>query len=78
MKILTLSPNWRISFDNQQWIVQRRQTSKGKNKWASVSFVGSTKQVLLYVLKRDRVVINKAGQKTLDALPATFIEWRDA
>jgi len=75
---LPLSSDWRVSSDEQQWIVQKKQDGNiGKPRWAATSYVGSTKEVLLMCLKKDGAVISKAGQKKLDALPDTFLGWRD-
>ena len=70
--ILTLSPRWRIVADDLQWIVQKYNSPK----WRAISFVGSNKVVLRRVLAEERADIGPEGQAALDALPATFKEWK--
>lgn len=76
---LQLSPNWRLASDGLQWIVQRRYPLRnGIEKWNSVSFVGSTKLILIRVLREKYAQIDSGGERVMDALPETFKAWREA
>ena len=39
--IIRINPDWRIASDPQQWIVQRRRTVKGQERWHNVSYHGT-------------------------------------
>ncbi len=73
---------WRLSYDRQQWVVQRRtkktrvsHTEGGSiadSGWRGVSFIGSEKRVLRRVLREKAVILTVEAQARLDALPETF------
>ena len=44
-------------------------------KWRSISFVASTKVVLMRVLEEDGAEITPEARADLDHLPETFREW---
>jgi hypothetical protein len=68
---------WRLAYDKQQWIIQRRAGSPRPGKgsavrdtgWKAVSFVGSEKRVLRRVLREAGVGLTAEAQARLDALP---------
>ena len=73
---------WRLAYDRQQWVVQRR-TKKARvshteggsiadSGWRGVSFIGSEKRVLRRVLREKAVILTVEAQARLDALPLTF------
>ncbi len=73
---------WRLAYDRQQWVVQRR-TKKARvshteggsiadSGWRGVSFIGSEKRVLRRVLREKAVILTVEAQARLDALPETF------
>ncbi len=73
---------WRLAYDRQQWVVQRRQQNpsvrrfKGhgirESGWRGVSFVGGKKATLRRVLGEKGVVLTPEAQARLDALPDNF------
>ncbi len=73
---------WRLAYDRQQWVLQRR-TGKPRVRrlegyavadsgWRGVSFIGSEKRVLRRVLREKAVILTVEAQARLDALPETF------
>ena len=81
--ILDAEGRWRLAFDRQQWIVQRRagepcrrgldSAAMRRTGWRAVSFVGSTKTTLRRVLGEKGVVLTAEAQARLDALPERFM-----
>ena len=69
-----ISGKWALAGDRLQWIVQRQYLSKGQIKWHSVSFVASTKDVLVRCL-REKGCPPADAERLLTDLPATFEEW---
>ncbi len=76
---------WRLAYDSQQWVVQRR-TKKARvshieggsiadSGWRGVSFIGSTKATLRRVLGEKGVVLTPEAQARLDALPERFLDF---
>ena len=76
---------WRLAYDRQQWVVQRR-TQKARashieghavadSGWRGVSFIGSEKRVLRRVLGEKRVILTAEAQARLDALPDMFMDF---
>ncbi len=73
---------WRLAYDAQQWVIQRRtkkprvsHTEGGSiadSGWRGVSFVGGKKATLVRVLGEKGVVLTAEAQARLDALPETF------
>jgi len=66
-----ISEKFAIGYDNAQWTVH--QGKRGKRR--TVSFIGSTKRVLIDVLREKGCVPTTEGQAALDALPDTFREF---
>jgi len=69
---------WRLAYDGQQWVVQRRvgkprparsnSAAGATTGWKAVSFVGGTKTTLRRVL-RDAGVVLTAQAETAARLP---------
>ncbi len=76
---------WRLAFDRQQWVVQRRagtpcqrgsdSAAMRRTGWKAVSFIGSEKRVLRRVLGEKGVVLTPEAQARLDALPEQFLNF---
>ncbi len=74
---------WRLAYDAQQWIVQRRdgpprpsEAPAGRNSgYRAASFVGSSKRVLRRVLGEAGVALTPEAQARLDALPEQFLDF---
>lgn len=61
---------WALACDGLQWILQRR---KG-DQWRPVSFVRSTKEIVIRCM-RDKETPPHIAKQLLDGLPDTFDEW---
>ena len=80
---LDADARWRLAYDSQQWIVQRKVGSPRPGKgaavrdtgWKGVSFVGSTKRILRRVLRESGVVLTPEALARLDALPERFLDF---
>ncbi len=81
--ILDAEARWRLAYDRQQWVVQRRRRAPRRSEragiadsgWRGVSFIGSTRATLRRVLGEKRVVLTVEAQARLDALPERFIDF---
>ncbi len=80
---------WRLSYDSQQWVVQRRsgkaraagleaRPSRDSGWEGGASFIGSEKRILRRVLGEKGVVLTAEAQARLDALPEQFLEFTAA
>jgi len=68
---LRLSDLWALGYDDLQWIVMHYRPPR----WRSISFVASTKVVLMRVLEETGAKITPEAQTALDHLPDTFKEF---
>ena len=83
--ILDEKARWRLAYDQNQWILQRRKgaarPSKGSgirdSGWRGVSFVGSEKCILYRCLREKGVALTPAALAALERFPDTFREWLD-
>ncbi len=76
---------WRLAFDAQQWIIQRRvgkplpgrsDSSAGATSgWKAVSFVGGTKTTLERLFREKGIVLTPEALSRLDALPEQFLDF---
>jgi len=82
---LDAKARWRLAYDQNQWVLQRRKGSARPSKgsgirdsgWRGVSFVGSEKRILYRCLREKGVALTPAALAAMDRLPDTFREWRD-
>ncbi len=80
---LDAEARWRLAYDRQQWVVQRRRRAPRRSEragiadsgWRGVSFISSTKATLRRVLGEKRVVLTAEAQIRLDALPERFLDF---
>jgi hypothetical protein len=82
---LPLSEGWALSHDENQWIVLCRDGTRrprkpgrrdtGEDHWKAVAFVGSTKVVLLRVLRENGVTVSPEAGATIAAMPERFLDW---
>ncbi len=80
--ILDADARWRLAFDRQQWVVQRRagtpcrrgsdSAAMRRTGWRGVSFIGGKKATLHRVLGEKGVVLTPEALVRLDALPDNF------
>jgi|TARA_B100000315_G_scaffold249228_1_gene280126 hypothetical protein len=76
--LFELAPGWALKADNQQWLICRRKMDKGTVKWRPVSFIGSTRAVLISVLGQKGIIPTPEVRTLLTALPERFLDWRDS
>ncbi len=76
---------WRLAFDAQQWIIQRRVgtplpgrsdgSAGATSGWKAVSFVGGAKTTLARLFREKGIVLTLEAQSRLDALPEQFLDF---
>jgi len=66
-----ISGRWALAADRLQWMLQRR-SGQG---WQSVSFVSSTRDVLVRCMREKGCPPPVDAARLLAALPSTFEEW---
>ena len=74
---------WRLAYDSNQWIIQRKKGSArpanrsgiAESGWRGVSFVGSTKTTLRRVLREAGVGLTAEAQARFEALPEQFLDF---
>ncbi len=74
---------WRLAYDRQQWIIQRRKgparpcgVVPGRDSgWMAVSFVGGKKATLARLFREKGVALTAEAQARLDALPQQFLNF---
>ncbi len=76
---------WRLAYDSQQWVVQRRAQKPRVRRleghaiadsgWRGLSFVGGKKATLRRVLREKGVVLTPETAARLDALPERFLDF---
>ncbi len=76
---------WRLAYDAQQWVIQRR-TQKPRVRrleghaiadsgWRGVSFVGGRKTTLARLFREKGIVLTREAQARFDALPQQFLDF---
>ena len=74
---------WRLAYDRQQWIIQRRKgpprpsgVVPGRDSgWMAVSFIGGKKATLARLFREKGIVLTPEAQARLDALPERFLDF---
>jgi hypothetical protein len=66
--VLRLSKTWAVLADDRQWMLCRRRTP-AQGTWKPLSYVASSKAVLLRCIGEKGAVVDVEGQAGLDALP---------
>ena len=74
---LRLGEGWALGYDQNQWIVMRSKSDRSKpgQRWRAIAFVGSTRAVLMRVLRESGAEIAPDARVAVDSLPETFLEW---
>ncbi len=82
---LDAEARWRLAYDRQQWVVQRRAQKPRVRRleghaiadsgWRGVSFVGGKKATLGRIFREKGVVLTAEAQARLDALPERFMDF---
>jgi hypothetical protein len=73
---LRLNEDFALGADSLQWILYRRHSRKGCDGWEGVSFVRSTKAILLRCIREKGCFPDGTAATALDALPDTFDAWK--
>ncbi len=82
---LDTDDRWRLAYDRQQWIIQRR-TQKPRARrleghaiadtgWRGVSFVGGKKATLHRLFREKDISLTVEAQTHFDALPEQFMDF---
>ncbi len=73
---------WRLAYDKNQWVLQRRVGSPDRNTsgiresgWRAVSFVGGKKATLVRLFREKGIILTAEAQASFDALPERFLDW---
>ncbi len=74
---------WRLAYDRQQWVIQRRKgparpcgVVPGRDSgWMAVSFVGGKKATLARLFREKDISLTPEAQARLDALPGQFLDF---
>ena len=75
-QFLRLSERWALAYDSLQWIIQKRESAKGKpEQWRCVSFISSNRDILVLTLREKGIVPDLGKMEGVLALPYTFKEW---
>ncbi len=75
---------WRLAYDKQQWVIQRRAQKPRVRRleghaiadsgWRGVSFVGGKKTTLARLFREKGISLTPEAQARLDALPEQFLD----
>ncbi len=76
---------WRLAYDSNQWVLQRR-TQKPRVRrleghaiadsgWRGVSFVGGRKATLERLFREKGILLTPEAQARFDALPEQFMDF---
>ncbi len=79
--ILDAERRWRLAFDRQKWVLQRRgQEPRPGNRhgipesgWRGVSFVGGKKATLERLYREMDIILTAAARARFDPLPDNFL-----
>lgn len=75
--LFELEPGWALKADKNQWMVCRKQMRKGNIIWQPESYVGSTRAMLMRVIRGKGIPVTPGACMALNALPGKFLDWRD-
>ena len=79
---LDTEARWRLAYDSNQWVLQKRAGSPGRNRygiresgWRGVSFVGGGKATLGRIFREKGISLTPEAQARLDVLPERFMDF---
>jgi hypothetical protein len=79
---LRLNERFALGADDLQWILYRASRHDpdmtNSHHWHGVSFVRSTKDILLRCMRENGCKPSDEAQATLDAMPPAFAAWKAA
>jgi hypothetical protein len=70
--LFDLAPGWALGADSNQWMLLRVRKRRDETYHQAISFIGSTKTVLLRVLREKGVQPAPEAHALLQALPEKF------
>ena len=81
--ILDAEGRWRLAYDRNQWVIQRRKgpprpygVVPGRDSgWMAVSFVGGKKTTLERLFREKGISLTPEAQARFDALPEQFLDF---
>ncbi len=74
---------WRLAFDSNQWVLQRRLRAPRHSEragiadsgWRGVSYVGGKKTTLHRLFREKDISLTAEAQARFDALPEQFMDF---
>ena len=79
---LDTEARWRLAYDSNQWVLQKRAGFPGRNRygiresgWRGVSFVGGRKATLGRIFREKGISLTPEAQARLDVLPERFMDF---
>ena len=67
--IIHINREWRVVSDPLQWIVQRRRSVNGKDRWESLAFYRDLERAVLWLAERQiRLLGGECGPEALTPL----------
>ncbi len=83
---LDTESRWRLAYDSNQWVLQRRLRAPRHSEsagiadsgWRGVFYVVGKKATLLRLFREKGVVLTAEGQARFDALPEQFMDFVEA
>ncbi len=81
--ILDSEKRWRLAFDPNQWVIQRKKGATRRSEgsgirdsgWRGVFFIGCEKRVLDRCLRENGIILTPEAREAVDSLPESFLEW---
>ncbi len=82
---LDADSRWRLAYDSNQWVIQRRAQKPRVRRleghaiadsgWRGVSFVGGKKATLRRLFREKGISLTPEAQSRLDGLPEQFMDF---
>ncbi len=73
---LHLASGWALGWDETQWILFRARKAHAETRWMPVSYIATTKGILLRCMRENGVQADRRGLQALATLPEQFEDWR--
>jgi hypothetical protein len=76
--LFQLADGWALGADDNQWMLLRARKRHAETVWQPVSFIASTKTILLLCMAKNGIQVTADAQAQLDELPERFLDIRAA